>query len=407
MRFTTREFVLAAVGLLLFVPALWAQEPTDADYAAERSRAIGLFNENKQLEALPLFEDLAKRKPGDDLVLVELAACLARHSFTLEGDAATKERLRARDLLLQAKAHGFRSAMMDNMLQTIPADGKVEFDKTAIGQAMHDAETAFANQNFPEAIRNYQRVLALDPANYIATAYIGDSYYAARDFDHAGEWYNRAIDLDPNQALAYRYYSDTLIQKGDMQKARTLAIQAVVAEPYNPMTWRSLQYWAQANHVELKAVRINTPQPPSTKDGKINITMNPSDPPDVGAVWLAYSMDRALWQRDKFKQQFPHEAAYRHSLAEESDSLRMAAKVCQEMAQKNDNNKNASALPTDPGLALLLRLYQADMIEPYVLLNAADAGIAQDYAAYREKNRAKLEQYLSTFIVPPTPATPK
>lgn len=40
------------------------------------------------------------------------------------------------------------------------------------------------------------------------------------------------------------------------------------------------------------------------------------------------------------------------------------------------------------------------MIEPYVLLNAADEDIAQDYPRYREKNREKLEKYLSEFVVP-------
>jgi hypothetical protein len=43
------------------------------------------------------------------------------------------------------------------------------------------------------------------------------------------------------------------------------------------------------------------------------------------------------------------------------------------------------------------------MIEPYVLLNAADEGIAQDYAGYREKNRDRLVRYLSEFVVPPAP----
>jgi hypothetical protein len=42
----------------------------------------------------------------------------------------------------------------------------------------------------------------------------------------------------------------------------------------------------------------------------------------------------------------------------------------------------------------------AKMIEAYVLLNAADEGIAQDYPGYREKHREKLEQYLSEFVVP-------
>jgi hypothetical protein len=43
------------------------------------------------------------------------------------------------------------------------------------------------------------------------------------------------------------------------------------------------------------------------------------------------------------------------------------------------------------------------MIEPYVLLNAADQGIAQDYAGYREKSRSKLETYLNDFVVPSSP----
>jgi hypothetical protein len=41
-----------------------------------------------------------------------------------------------------------------------------------------------------------------------------------------------------------------------------------------------------------------------------------------------------------------------------------------------------------------------------VLLSAADEGISQDYGAYREKNRAKLEQYLGQFVVPPVPPKP-
>jgi hypothetical protein len=51
-------------------------------------------------------------------------------------------------------------------------------------------------------------------------------------------------------------------------------------------------------------------------------------------------------------------------------------------------------------MQLLLRLYHEKMIDPYVLLSAADQGISQDYAAYRAKNRAKLEEYLGEFVAP-------
>jgi hypothetical protein len=65
--------------------------------------------------------------------------------------------------------------------------------------------------------------------------------------------------------------------------------------------------------------------------------------------------------------------------------------------------KEGASKPADANLDLLVKIYQADMVEPYVLLNAADERISKDYAAYREKNRGKLEQYLSQFVVPPAP----
>ena len=183
-----------------------------------------------------------------------------------------------------------------------------------------------------------------------------------------------------------------------MEKARTKAIQAVVAEPYNPITWRALDYWAKGNHLQLRRVHIEVPNSVDQKDEKnITITVDPKLSSEVSGVWLAYSLVRVRWRREQFKQQFPEEKAYRHSLAEEAEALTTAAKVWNELR----SSKKGSAMATDPNISALLTLYQAKLIEPYVLLNAADAGIAQDYPAYREKNRNKLEEYLGAFIAPP------
>ena len=60
----------------------------------------------------------------------------------------------------------------------------------------------------------------------------------------------------------------------------------------------------------------------------------------------------------------------------------------------------------DKDLALLKKLSDAGMLEPYILLNAPDAGSARDYLAYRKNNRNRLEAYLGQFVVPPAPAKP-
>jgi hypothetical protein len=111
---------------------------------------------------------------------------------------------------------------------------------------------------------------------------------------------------------------------------------------------------------------------------------------------------RAWWHQQRFKKEFPQAAQYRHSLAEEADALTTAAKVAEQTTEKSQNG----AVAKDANTQLLLRLYQAQRIEPYVLLNGADPGIALDYAAYRAKKRAKLLQYLNEIVVPELAQSP-
>lgn len=392
--------LLAAVS---FTIALDAHGQTSTGDDA-RKKAFELFRQDKDLEALPLFEELALKNPEDRDVLLGLGVCLLAEAGTLDDqEAAATERVRARQVLLKARKLGQKSALLENLLQTIPEDGKTHYSSSPADQAMRAAEAAFSRRDFDEAIKNYSRVLEYEPKRYAAVLFIGDTYYAKKDWTRAAEWYQRAIDLDPNRETAHRYYSDMLLKNGDAAGARTRVIQAVVAEPYNPITWRALKYWADANKLELRRVHIDVPNNVSQKDAKnITITIDPKAPEETTSLWLAYGLTKASWRGDEFKKRFPEEKQYRHSLAEEALALTTAVTIWTESNQA-EKNKKASSPPKDPNLLLLLKLHHAGMIEPYVLLNAADDGIAQDYNAYREKNRQKLEQYLSEFVVPPAP----
>jgi tetratricopeptide (TPR) repeat protein len=382
-------------------PSALAQSIVDDAYKAERQQAVAFFNQQKHLEALPLFEDLATKNPNDADVQFGLGACLIDHSATLQDEeAAKKERVRAREYLLRAKQLGNTNPLLLNLLDLLPPDGSIRHQENAqVDAAIQAGESAFAKRDYDNAIKNYSKAFELDPKNYAAALFIGDSHFAKQDFPKAQEWYDHAIQVNSDIETAYRYEADMLTRAGDMDKARTRSIQAVVAEPYNAVTWRGLAQWAKANHVRLKPVHINTHavMTGNGNDGPL-ITVDPKSSPDSIAIWILYCATRTKWPKEEFKKQFPQETQYRHSLAEETDALSIAAKF--------QLNPGVSLEAIDPDLALLKRLGEAGMIEPYILLNAADQGIAQDYVAYRAQHRRQLEDYLSEFVVPPAPSKP-
>ncbi len=316
-------------------------------------------------------------------------------------DQAAKERFRAKATLERAKELGDHSQLLENLLDTLrgmPSSGEIVYaERGDVDAAMKAGEAAFVRKDFDEAIKSYAHALELDPKSYAAALFVGDSYFAAGKFPQAGEWYDRATEIDPNHETAFRYHADVLTKQGDFEHARILSIKAIVADPYNQIPWRGLVAWSNASHVPLQPVHIQTGSSAAQSGGNnTTITIDANQAADVAAVWLAYGGSRALWQQEKFKKEFPKEPQYRHSLAEETDALTTAAKVAEEVGAKPAGN----AMVKDPDVQLLLRIYRAQMIEPYVLLSAADRGIAQDYVTYRAQARAKLEAYIGEFIAP-------
>jgi tetratricopeptide (TPR) repeat protein len=391
---------LLLVLLLNFCAAscIAAQTVPDGAYQAKRQRAVELLEHGKRLEALPLLEELVKTNAKDDTMLVALAASLVDHAATVtDQESAGKERLRARDLLDKAWDLGNTSPLAMNLsqlLRQLPASGEIKFsDNPQVEQVMRAGEAAFSRRDFAEALKDYARALELEPKNYTAILFIGNTYDKQDQFDKGTEWYERAIQLDPNVETAYRYYADMLAKEGDMAKARAMLILAAVAEPYNRMVWRELHAWATLDNSHINEIYIGVPP-----ERKKSSTADPQSQ-GVSAIWQAYREVRASWQTGgEFKKRFPEEKEYRHSLTEESEALTAAAKALERLKA---DKKMAELVTTDPSLSLMLKLHEAGLIEPYVLFSLGDAGIARDYAAYRAKNRDKLEEYMNKFVVPP------
>lgn len=381
-------------------PRLFQQAAGDAGDGSKRQKAVELFQQGKRFEALPLLEDLVRANPKDDELLVDLAASLVDHAATVPNlHAAGQERLRARDLLEQAWRLGNASPLAMNLsqfLQQLPASGSIEFSKNPrADQLIRAGEAAFTRRDFNEALKDYSRALEVEPTNYSAALFVANTYDRQDNFAKASEWYERTIRIDRNTETAFRYYADMLAGQGDLERAREMLIQAAVAEPYNRVVWRELHAWAVLSGSQINMVYVSIP-PLNDKS-----VPDPTRNSPISRAWEAYRSARASWQQGgEFVKHFPNEETYRHSLEEEADALNVAARLLVDLRARKDTT---TLVTNDIAASELLKLYDAGLIEPYVLFSLGDGGIAQDYSAYRESNRGKLESYMDHFVAPASP----
>jgi tetratricopeptide (TPR) repeat protein len=388
--------------LLLCAPGLAQNDSPAASTAAKRAQAVDLSSRGRQVEALPLLEELTATLPNDPLVWERYAVALLSASATERNEEAARQmRLRAKDAFKRTRALGNNSALA-SLGDSIADDGRVAplSRNPEAKSAMDAGEAAFAKGDFTDAIALYQKALTIEPTNYNATLFIGDCYYRLRDLERAGEWFSRAIALNANIETAHRYWGDALLAAKKPDEAKAHFIDAFLAEPYNQNARTGLSQWGQATGARFGRPVIT---PPATVEKTATgnaITVDPSSlaAPSDGtsgkAAWLMYSLARAQWQNDEFAKRFPNEPAYRHSLAEEVFAFARLIAFADEQESKGQP-------VSDPQVATIRDLRDRGMLEAYVLLHAADAGIARDYPQYRAEHRDRLQAYVESMIVLP------
>jgi tetratricopeptide (TPR) repeat protein len=388
---------IAGVSLGLAVLSLAAAGFAQDDEAA---RANALYQAGKRPEALPLYEDLAKAHPNEMLYFERLADCLGAESMQVSDPAQIKAiRTRERDAAKRAVELG-DTAEAVRMMANLDPDQPLYTGINSPGKALlAEAEKAFTAGDFPTAMDKYIAAANADPKLYEAPLYAGDTAFVQHDLKTAAVWFARAIAIDPDRETAYRYWGDAILKYGnDPMAARDKFIDAVVAEPYNRLAWQGINQWAEIEKAVILAPKIERPAGPSvdpknpnTTEIHLNIGELDEKKNPGGFAWMMYSLMRGSYHGDLFKQNFPNEKEYRHSLKEEDAALSMVATTVK--------NKKIKPEKLDESLRNLVELTDAGMLDCWILINGADEGIAQDYDAYRQQHRQLLHDYLSRFVV--------
>ena len=224
---------LICAALMTAGPALAEDE---AKSNPKRDRALELYKQGKMVDAMPLLEELAAENPKDTAVVESWGSSVLSYAQTLsDADSRKKARIRARSILLKAQALGDNSDFLQTLLRQLPEDGSFSAfsDKKDVDEAMQQAEADFARGDLEKARQGYMRAHLLDPQQYYAALFIGDTFFKQHQLAFAGEWFAQASKVNPNIETAYRYWGDALLGEGKLADARSKYIEAVIADPYN------------------------------------------------------------------------------------------------------------------------------------------------------------------------------
>ncbi len=287
------------------------------------------------------------------------------------------------------------------MAEIIPAGGGTQtFSTQSEAQvAMKEGEAAFARRDFPAARRSYQRALTLEPRLYFAALFVGDTYFVENQLDQAQTWFARAALIDPNKESAHRYLGDAQAKAGQADTPRLSYLDAVLAEPYGRQPWLALRSGpgltvsSSRNHGSCR--RNSRPLRMSRRMGKPKSPRRtPTSPTTAVPTGTTMRRPAQAWTGGQFKEAFPNESDYRHSLAEESDALRRVARAIAADVKAGRIKEPHSSF------ANLIKLDEEGLLEAYVLLARPDDGIAKDYETYRSTHRAELRRYLRQYVAP-------
>ena len=383
----------------------------------DMEKVLELFRQKRFDEAVPYLERLVQDDPKDaDLRFLYGFSIFTRALAMDDKVEGRKLLVEARKQFVKAKELGSTEETLDKLIAMLPADTTTScvespvsatsqtFSKNKEAEAfMNKGESCFAAGDYDNAFLMYQEALKKDSNLYEAALWSGDSMQKKGDFEKAETWYQKAIQINPNRETAYRYSATPLMKQKRYDEARVRYIEAYITEPYNDLALGGLKQWSDVTGIEIGHPFIDIPASVTTSgDGNVNLTVGIGDKSDEDGsfAWMGYSLGRAAWQNEKnglsssFKKAYPNETVYRHSLAEEYEALKSTVTILKERMKAKDN----PVKKLHPQLAMLMEIYDAGLLEPYILLAIKDEGIVRDHPTYLKQNREKLRQYVLKYV---------
>ena len=186
----------AALGYIEDPKADKAKQAESAEIEAKYNLARTLLWKDQPDRALPLLEDITRRRPWEDRFLVQLADAYFRAGY-----------LRQTERLLSKAYPGGKMDNPNLLLQW-----------SRLKLARYERE---------EGLDGLQAASRLNPHNSQIHMYLGNTYLRMNRLEDAETAYTRAIGLEEDNAFAHQGLSTVYRRRGDMDRTAEYALRAV------------------------------------------------------------------------------------------------------------------------------------------------------------------------------------
>lgn len=347
-----------------------------------RQMAFDFIEQNRYLDAFPILEKIAPLYPNDADVWAHYGIAIMARSATLSSPKERRaERVKGHKALTKAKQLGTESVMALSILDKVPADGgeddNLSSDNPEYEKNMREGEAFFGRGEYEKAFASYEKAFKINPKSYEAALFMGDSHYAAKRYKESEPWFAKAVEIDQNREQAYRFWGDALMNQGKTLEARDKFVEALIAEPYDRNTWERLISWMSEAQTGVSTLEITPPG--NEAAGEITIDERLLKTEDGTVHWRLYNEAR--------------DSRKRRTLEQETAALRKIAE-----AMKKDLLIGRTKNPHE-SVKNLVRLSEANLIEPYILILRINDSLAEEYQPYRAKNRDKLKRFIIEFLI--------
>ncbi|HSK70157.1 MAG TPA: tetratricopeptide repeat protein [Pyrinomonadaceae bacterium] len=382
---------LFTIFCLSLFPAGFAQEkPSDTDLDAKRTEALKLVDANRYLDAFPILEKIAPAFPKDAELWAHFGIAIMQNAIT-SNDPETRKKELVRGLLVlnKAKQLGTKNVVALNILDQIPSDSDFEDNLTdenpEVSKALREGEAFFGRGEYDKAFAAYEKAYKLNPKSYEAVLFMGDSLYAQKKFKESEPWFAKAAGIDPNREQAHRFWGDALLFQKKYKEALDKYAEAMIAEPFSRMIWNALNRWAEESGTNVTLLKIAPPG--NEAGGEIKVDEAKLKAEDGTIHWKLYNDTRRSQVIAKAGKNL------RHTLADEAAAWRKVAE-----AARRDIKAGKIKYP-DQNLVNLIKIDDAGLLEPYILILRAQEDFSEDFLNYREKNRLKLKQFIIEYML--------